>query len=328
MTQATGILAQMAALAEPTRARALRLLEDHELTVAELCAVLQLPQSTVSRHLKVLGDEGWVAGRRNGTSRLYALSLEELDPSAGRLWQLIREQTADMADVEQDAGRLAEVLARRQTRSQAFFASAAGRWDRMRQDLFGSRFDTVGLLGLLDANWTVGDLGCGTGQIAEILGPFVGRLIAVDSSAAMLKAARSRLGRLENVEVRRGELESLPMDDGELDAAVISLALHHLPDPGKALAEAARVLKPGGRMLIVDMCPHDRREYRRQMGHIWLGFEADQLRAWLAEAGCELVACRELPADPAAKGPNLFAATATRIARTKRSRSKPSRSTT
>src|SRR5690606_30036240 len=116
--------------------------------------------------------------------------------------------------------------------------------------------------GLLDEGWTVGDLGCGTGQVAASLAPFVARVVAVDESAAMLAAARGRLGGVGNVEVRAGELESLPLDDAELDAAVVFLVLHYLSDPGAALREVARVLRPGGRVLVVDMMPHEREEYR------------------------------------------------------------------
>src|SRR5262249_23014603 len=176
------LLGWMSALSDATRARLLRLLERHELTVAELCAVLQLPQSTVSRHLKVLADEGWVAARPDGTSRLYRMTLDALDPSARRLWALVREQTAGTPGTAQDDRRLGTVLAGRQTRSQAFFSTAAGQWDRLRREMFGERFDLQALVALLGADWTVGDLACGTGQIADALAPFVRQVVAVDRS--------------------------------------------------------------------------------------------------------------------------------------------------
>ena len=108
--------------------------------------------------------------------------------------------------------------------------------------------------------------------------------------------------------MRRGELEALPIEDGELDAATLLLVLHHLPDPVRALAEAARVLRPGGRLLISDMLPHDREEYRQQMGHVWLGFGEDALRRLLGNAGFEQIRIAPMPADPDAKGPALFVA--------------------
>src|SRR5207245_1551872 len=163
---APAILARMSALADPTRARALRLLERHELSVADLCAVLQLPQSTVSRHLKVLADDGWVTARAEGTSRLYRMAPGSLEPGARRLWVLVREESAETAVAAQDDQRLASIVAERRTRSQAFFSSAAGQWDRLRRELFGERFDLQALAGLLDERWVVGDLGCGTGHLA------------------------------------------------------------------------------------------------------------------------------------------------------------------
>lgn len=306
------IFDRMAALADGTRSRVLLVLERHELSVGELCAVLQLPQSTVSRHLKVLADEGWVVSRAEGTSRRYRMMPDRLDSAAKRLWQLVREQVAGMPAADQDAQRVRSVLAERRSTSQEFFSSAAGQWDRVRAELFGQRADLRALLGLLDEEWSVGDLGCGTGQVAESLAPFVRQVIAVDDSSAMLAAARKRLSGLHNVEVRSGDLAALPVADGELDAAVLFLVLHHIGEPAQVLAEVARVLRPGGRLLLVDMTPHDRAEYRQRMGHMWQGFSAEQVTAWLEAAGLGTVRYQPLPADPEAKGPTLFAASARR----------------
>ncbi len=308
----TTILNWLSVLSDSTRVRVLRLLERQELTVAELCAILRLPQSTVSRHLKVLADEDWARSRREGTSRFYRVTLDDLDPTARRLWLLIREQTADDPAIEQDQYRLGEVLTQRQTRSQAFFASTAGQWDKLRHELFGERFDLLAMPALMPADWTVGDLGCGTAQIARRLAPYVKRVIAVDSSPEMLDAARDLLEGAENVELKRGELERLPIDDQTLNAAVFSLVLHHVPDPGEAIAEAARTLAPAGHLLIVDMMRHDRREYQQQMGHVWLGFDREQVEEWCEAAGLEKLIWRPVPAEPDAKGPGLFVAKAGR----------------
>ena len=131
------ILDHMTALADPIRCRMLLLLEKHELTVSELCAVLQMPQSSVSRHLKTLADDDWVTSRRDGTSRFYSMPLDELDSGAKRLWPLIREQVAATSGAGQDERRLRGVLTRRRAKSQEFFATAAGGWDRLREELFG-----------------------------------------------------------------------------------------------------------------------------------------------------------------------------------------------
>ena len=305
------ILEHMTALSDPVRCRMLMLLEKQELTVSELCAVLQMPQSSVSRQLKTLADDNWVVSRRDGTSRFYAMSTgDDLDPGAKRLWPLISEQVAATSAAGQDDRRLRGVLARRRAKSQEFFASAAGDWDRLRSDLFGDTFYLWGVLGLIDPALAVGDLGCGTGQLTEVVAPYVRQVIAVDSSADMLDAARVRLGGAANVDLRQGELESLPIAAGELDAAMLSLVLHYSPSPGRALAEVGRVLRPGGRVLVVDMLPHERQEYQQQMGHVWLGFSEKQMSRFLAGAGFQDVRVRALPADPDAKGPALFAAVA------------------
>jgi len=307
------ILEHMSALSDPIRCRMLMLIEKQELTVTELCAVLQMPQSSVSRQLKTLADDNWVVSRRDGTSRFYAMSTgEDLDPGATRLWPLIREQVAATSAAGQDDRRLRGVLTRRRAKSQEFFASAAGDWDRLRSDLFGDTFFLWGVLGLIDPTIVVGDLGCGTGQLTDVVAPYVRQVIAVDSSADMLDAARLRVGGARNVDLRQGELESLPIAEGELDAAMLSLVLHYSPSPGRALAEVSRVLRPAGRVLVVDMLPHERQEYQQQMGHVWLGFSEKQIGKFLTDAGFSDVRTRLLPADPDAKGPALFAAAATR----------------
>jgi ubiquinone/menaquinone biosynthesis C-methylase UbiE len=137
-------------------------------------------------------------------------------------------------------------------------------------------------------------------------------VIAVDSSAEMLRAARTRLQDRPNVDLRSGALEALPIDDGQLDLAVMALVLHHAPDPSRSLAECARVLKPRGRALIIDMLPHDRAEYQQQMGHVWLGFHETHVRRLLIAAGFADVRIRALPIESDAKGPALFAAVARR----------------
>lgn len=309
----TTIFDRLTALSDPTRGRLLALLDRHELTVSELCAVTQLPQSTVSRHLKVLGDGSWVTSRADGTSRRYRAVGDKLEPSTRRLWNLVREQVGGSVAAQQDSQRLRSVLAERRSASQEFFSTAAGQWDRLRAELFGNRADLVGLLGLLDETWTVADLGCGTGQVTELLAPFVAEVIAVDESPAMLNAARRRLKAHDNVAVREGDLADLPIDDESLDSALLFLVLHYTADPAEVLGEICRVLKPGGRVLVVDMMPHDRSDFRDLMGHVWQGFGAEDLARLTDRAGLHDLRYHALPADPAAKGPTLFAASARRV---------------
>jgi len=314
MQSAAPIFDHLSVLGDPVRCRVVRLLEEHELTVSELCEVLQMPQSSVSRHLKLLADDGWLSSRKEGTSRLYSVPADALDPAARRLWPILRDQLGTLAAAGHDARRLGEILARRRARSQEFFATAAGQWDRVREDLFGAVFHLYALMPLLPPDAVVGDLGCGTGQVAAALAPWVKRVVAIDGSTDMLAAARDRLADLQNVGVKAGNLEALPVPDDDLDVALISLVLHHVPDPGRALTEVARVVKPGGRVLVVDMLPHDRAEYRQGMGHVWLGFSSKQVGKLLHAAGFGDVRVGPLPVDRAAKGPALFVAVATRQA--------------
>ncbi len=304
------ILESLSALADPIRTRLLRTLETQELTVSELCTVVQLPQSTVSRHLKVLADGAWVRIRRDGARRLYSLAADDLEPHAHELWRVTREHIATTRAAGEDARRLRGILAQRSTRSREFFAGAAAEWDRLRVELFGQRMLSLSLLGLLGNDWTVADLGCGTGPVTAALAPFVGRVIAIDGSPEMLAAARSRLAEFPNVDLRHADLESVPIDDSEADAATLILVLHHLPDPARVLEEVARILRPGGKLLVLDMLPHDRDEYRQRMGHVWMGFSAEELKRRLDSVGLRLESFRPLPPDPDALGPGLFAATA------------------
>ena len=312
MIHARPFFDRLSALADPIRSRLLLLLDRHELTVGELCTALQLPQSTVSRHLKTLADEGWVIARAEGTSRRYIMPGSALDPGARRLWHLVREQVGTTPSARHDLSRVEQLLLKRRSTSQAFFTSRAGQWDKVRVELYGSRADLTPFAALLDPDWVVADLGCGTGQTTAALAPFVGRVIAVDESSAMLAAARRRLGERDKVDVRSGRLEDLPIDDAELDAAILSLVLHFVVDPAAVFAEAARTIRLGGRLLVVDMVPHEREEYRSTMGHLWLGFDTAQLTGWLERAGFGDVRVVPLPPDPQAKGPGLFTARAVR----------------
>ncbi len=311
----TSVFQHLSALADALRCRMLLAMERHELSVSELCAVLQLPQSTVSRHLKTLADSGWVTSRREGTSHHYSVDLERLDSAARRLWPIAREHASAAAAAEQDERRLNSVLARRRSKSKAFFSSAGGSWDHLRQELFGSSFHLHALLALLEPSAVVGDLGCGTGEVSRLVAPYVARVVAVDSSSEMLVAAKRRLKDADNVEVRRGDLESLPLGDRELNIAIVTLVLHHVAHPPRALKEVARVLTGGGRVLLVDMTPHDRAEYRQQMGHVWLGFRTEEIQTMLTNAGFARVHVHPLPVDAAAKGPALFVAVAERNGR-------------
>jgi ubiquinone/menaquinone biosynthesis C-methylase UbiE/predicted transcriptional regulator len=298
-------------LADSTRSRLLLVLERHELTVSELIAILQLPQSTISRHLKVLGEDGWVTSRADGTSRYYRMS-DAPGELASKLWSVVRDDAERMAAAEQDRARQVSVIADRRRRSREYFSSVAGQWDEVRTELFGAQVDLQLALSMLDPASIVGDLGCGSGHLAQLLAPHVQRVIAVDASAEMLATARERLAGVANVEVRMSDLERLPIESASLDIGICSLVLHYVSEPARVLAEAYRAIRPGGRLIVIDMTPHDREDLRHAMGHAWTGFSEQQTRAWLGEVGFAQVHWRPLPADPVARGPGLFVAQAIR----------------
>lgn len=312
--QPDALLRLMASLADETRLRILRLLERHELGVAELCDVLQLPQSTVSRHLKLLADApgSWVTSRRQGTTNLYRMILDELDEPMRKLWLVTREQTEGWATLQQDEVRLVRRLRERRSESQAFFAGAAGEWDRLREELYGSSFGRDALLALLPGDWTVADLGCGTGVQTAELSRFVKKVYAIDNSEAMLAAARERVAGVKNVEVLEGDLSALPLPDASCDAALLVLVLTYLDDPTAVLGEMRRILKPGGRGVIVDLLRHDRDDFRRRMGQVHPGFECEELQRSLQVAGFATVRCEPIPAAADAKGPALLLASVAR----------------
>ena len=273
--------------------------------------MLQLPQSTVSRHLKTLADVEWVTSRREGTSRYYTLASTPQDRRRGGSGTAAR--AGDRRRRRQTRTRAGSRACSRagRTASQQFFASAAGRWDKLRSDLFGTA-SAPARAGRPCSSERLDGRRSGLrapGQVAAALAPFVSRVIAVDRSGDMLQAARRRLREWPNVEVRRGELEALPIDDGTLDAATLMLVLHHRARScGRADATPRASCKPGGRLLIATCC----RTTARSTGVRWgtSGWGSPKTRCggcWPAR-GSRSTRIVPLPADPDAKGPALFVA--------------------
>jgi ubiquinone/menaquinone biosynthesis C-methylase UbiE/DNA-binding transcriptional ArsR family regulator len=304
-------------LGDTVRLRMLRVLERQELSVGELVKVLQIPQSSGSRHLRVLSDGGWVFKRSAGPASYYRVVIDDLPGEHRTLWVTIRNQLGEDATLSEDDSRLSAVLAERMTDSAAYFGRVAGAWDDIRGELFGNGFTEHALLGFVNPEWVIADLGCGTGNATELLSPWVREVIAVDRSPEMLEAARSRLlehgGTVDRVRFVEAELTALPIPDASVDAAACVLVLHHVDDPVAALREARRVLRKdngGGMLLVVDMCGHDRIEYRHAMGHVHLGFSDSQREDLFREAGFSSVRTHKLRPGVEASGPSLFAAVA------------------
>jgi ubiquinone/menaquinone biosynthesis C-methylase UbiE len=286
------------AIGEPLRLRIVQLLCAEELSVGELVRVLDLPQSTVSRHLKTLRDEGLLADRPVGNATFYRATLEADHgngdaPLRDSLVALMRDTPLPPAD---RAG-LDRVLAVRGTDGESFFDRVAIHWDAMREACFGSTFHLEAFLHLLPAEWTVADLGTGTGYLLPVLARHFHRVIAVDNSQTMLDLAKGRLKELGigGVKLRAGDLESLPLGDGEADLAIALLMLHHLPAPQVALAEIGRVLKPGGRLLLVEVHPHGNEQFRVRMADRRNGIAPRTLKSWLASAGFAAAEAWDIP---------------------------------
>ncbi len=306
------LLARISSLADPARLRLLHLLENQELAVSELADVLQMPQSSVSRHLKLLAGEGWVVSRGAGTANFYTMANGELPEVSRQLWHLAAAETKEWPALAHDRLRLARCLASRPGEGRDFFAGVAGEWERLRTELYGERFTGLAFQALLSPDWVVADLACGSGAATLALAPWVARVIAVDRSPEMLQAARRRARGVANVLFEEGDLEHLPIADGACDAALMLLALTQIDEPRRAAAEMARVVKPGGRVVVVDLLRHDREEFRRQMGQKRLGFTPGELAHLLTAAGFDAVLCAPLPPESDAKGPALLLARGTR----------------
>ncbi len=305
----SGLISTLASLGDMVRLRLLRVIEREELSVGELSKILQLPQSTVSRHLKLLYENGWIIRRASGPASYFRVDPEQISADAAELWHVVQKQLGGAPTLADDDHRLTEVLAERPTDSKAFFGRIVGDWDRLRGELFGEAFAAEALLSFLSRDWIMADLGCGTGMTTELLAPVVRRVIAVDREPQMLDTARQRLERFDNVEYHQNDLTALSIADGSVDAVIVSLVMVYIPEPEAATREVARILKPGGSAIFVDLLAHDRQEYLHTMGHRHLGFDEAAVRRWADDAGLSDVRYRRLRTDMRAKGPGLFVAT-------------------
>lgn len=286
------------ALADPTRLRIITLLRAMELSVGELAQVLGQSQPRVSRHVRILYDAGLAQRRKEGswvflvpgdadqTGALFA-AIDALNfRQGGDHWALA------------DAARLEAVHADRARAAERYFAAHAEHWDSLRSLHVGDAAVEAAIVRLLGAR-PIGrlvDAGTGTGRIIELLATRAHSAIGVDRSPEMLRFARARLSAAlgEGWELRQGDVNALPLAAGSADSVVIHQVLHYLPNPERALAEAARVLAPGGAVLIIDFAPHDREELRTRDAHARLGFSDAQIESWLAAAGLALIATEQL----------------------------------
>lgn len=278
------------AMADATRLRILALLRRMELSVGELAQVLGQSQPRVSRHVKILCDAGLAERRKEGSWVFVALGRSDVvDPVATALDSWARAEPDHWAVA--DAARLAAVRADRAASAAAWFEGHADEWDAIRSlHVAESEVEAAMAAMLGDARvGTLIDIGTGTGRMLELFAGHARLALGIDRSSEMLRLARTKLHDMAHAELRQADLYALPLDDGAADVAILHHVLHFAQQPGAAVREAARVLAPGGRLLIADFASHDREELRLSDAHTRLGFADDQMMAWFDAAGLQTV---------------------------------------
>ncbi|MCP1336128.1 ArsR/SmtB family transcription factor [Futiania mangrovi] len=291
------VLAGMRAAADPTRLRLLSLLSRAELTVSELTQILGQSQPRISRHLKLMCEAGLLNRFQEGSWVFYRMA----DRGEGaRLARFVGDTLkADDPTLARDLERLEGVRAARTEQASQYFREQAAKWHEIRAlhipeaDVEAAMIEAIGAGSVGE----VIDLGTGTGRVLEVLAPRAVRAVGVDMSREMLSIARARLDKPEfrHVQVRYGDLFNLDVEPGSFDLAVVHLVLHYLNDPAAAVFEAARLLKPGGRLLVVDFAPHDLEFLRESHAHRRLGFTPEEVAGWCRAAGLTVTATRKLP---------------------------------
>src|SRR4051794_4427121 len=270
------------ALGDETRLGLLCALLTEELSVGELSEVIQAAQPGVSRHMSALRDAGLVAARKQGATTYYRI--QPGDPLLeGPVGAELKRRAVELGLLP----RVERVVARRRAKAEDFFDRQAESWDALRAQLLDQAAGLWALVPLIPRAEKVADIGTGTGGMLPLLSEFADTIVAVDISKEMLRLAKQRaksLG-LDNVEFVKADLADLPLEDASVDAAFATLVLHHAPDPGAAVKEMARVLRPGGTLVVVDLSAHGHEWLREEQGDVWLGFGRDELVGYLAKAG-------------------------------------------
>jgi ArsR family transcriptional regulator len=291
------ILNALRASAESTRLRLLALFTKGELTVSEVTQILRQSQPRVSRHLKLMSEAGLIERFKEGSWVFYRLAEDER--SSAIVQRLSELMPWDDPVLKRDLDRLMAVRAQREANAQEYFAANAGEWDSIRalhipeEQVEGALLEFVGPSQVSSYL----DLGTGTGRILELVAPRASRAVGIDLNGEMLTVARARIERaaLNHVQVRRGDLFQVPYGDNSFDLITVHQVLHYLEDPSAAVAEAARVLKPGGRLVIADFAPHALEFLRDAHQHRRLGFADKEVAQWCKAAGLSLAGSRALP---------------------------------
>ncbi|HTH97660.1 MAG TPA: metalloregulator ArsR/SmtB family transcription factor [Stellaceae bacterium] len=291
------LLTGLRAVAEPTRLRLLALCAEHDLTVTELTAILQQSQPRVSHHLKLLCDGGLLERFREGSWVFHRLARRNIVAES-----ILAMVPRDDAQLQRDRARLDAVMEERAVQAAEYFAHNAAQWDAIRS-LHVPEREVERLLLDLVAGHPVTDLldiGTGTGRMLEIFAPHVAHATGIDMSRDMLAVARAHLERagLRNCTIRQGDMYALPLAAGSFDLVLLHQVLHFADKPTEVLAEAARVLRPGGRLAVIDFAPHECEQLRSQHAHRRLGFADAEISQWLARAHLETGQPLRLPGQP------------------------------
>ena len=301
------LVGALRAVGEITRLRLMSVLSHGELNVSEITQILGQSQPRISRHLKLMSDAGLLDRHKEGSWVVFRI--KEQGPGAELARAIVALLPADDPLLAGDRMRLGRVRETRRRIAMAYFSANAAQWDRIRSLHISEDEVEAAMAGLL-GDQAVGfylDLGTGTGRMLELFAPRAAQAIGIDQSREMLAVARTKLDAegLTRVQVRQGDMLALPYGDGAADLVTIHQVLHYLDDPGRALAEAGRVLKPGGRLLIADFAPHDHEFLRTEHAHRRLGISTEAMAAWLERAGLELVAHLTLAPRSAPEGQGL-----------------------
>ncbi len=294
------LLTALRAVAEVTRLRLLVLCAHCDLTVSELTQILGQSQPRVSRHLRLLCEAGLLDRRREGSWAYFRLAQRGSGAELART--LVDEVPSDDSTLSLDLERLEAIVHERARRAAEYFRRNAAKWNEIRSLYIDEREVEKALLARVSEGRArdVIDIGTGTGRMIEVLGPRVEHAVGVDLSQDMLMVARANLdrARLRNCLVRQGDMYQLPVPSASFDAAVIHQVLHFAESPGVVIGEAARVLRPGGKLIVADFESHDLEFLRDQHLHRWLGFRNDDMRAWCESVGLEPEDPVYLPGDP------------------------------
>ena len=290
------LLGAMKAAAEETRLRMLALLNEGELTVSDMTDILGQSQPRISRHLKLLTEAGIVERHREGAWAFFRMA--DRHPAAGAIRDLVAHLDPSDQRLAGDRARLKAARQARTEAAEAHFSRLADNWDKVRSLHVPEEAVEAAIIEAVGAKPVQAflDLGTGTGRMLQLLAPLASRAVGIDASHAMLSVARANLERtgLAKVQLQQGDIHALPVEHDAFDLVLIHQVLHYLDDPARALREAAAVLAPGGRLLVVDFAPHMLEFLREGHAHRRLGFADEQLRGWLEEAGLDVVAHRDL----------------------------------